>query len=134
MDCLCIDQSTGAPWGCYAYNISGADGTALGSGNQNTIDIVAGCAEAGTAARLCSDLDLNGYSDWYLPSKDELYKLYVNQAYIGGVAPYNYWSSSEVDMLNAWKLNFGNGSLVQPVPNMVPVMFVPSGVFNSVKA
>jgi hypothetical protein len=89
------DQSTGAEWGCDGTAISGADGTAYGTGNQNTIDIMNGCATAGIAARLCGDLVLNGYSDWYLPSLDELNKLYINKATIGGFADDNYWSSSE---------------------------------------
>src|ERR1035437_2520691 len=67
------DLSTGTQWGCFTTTISGADGWAIGTGNQNTIDIVNGCTTAGIAAKLCRDLDLGGYSDWYLPSQNELY-------------------------------------------------------------
>jgi hypothetical protein len=103
------NQTAGSPWGCYGA-ITGADGTALGTGNQNTIDILAGCADAGIAARICGDLDLNGYSDWYLPSIDELNKLYLNRAVIGGFVNTAYWSSSETSPNNAWLLNFVTGA------------------------
>ncbi len=103
------DQSTGAEWGCYAENIPGAEGIALGTGNQNTIDIVTGCSTSGIAARICYDLVLGGYSDWYLPSKDELHKLYLNKVAIGGFAIDYYWSSSEVDVYNAWVQYFDGG-------------------------
>jgi len=106
-----FDQSTGASWGCYGTTISGADGTAIGTGNQNTIDIMNGCSTAGIAARICGDLVLNGYSDWYLPSKDELNKLYLNRTAIGGFAAAFYWSSSEISAWNsAWAQNFSNGN------------------------
>ena len=84
-------------------------GTAVGTGNQNTIDIVTGCADAGTAARICSDLVLNGYSDWYLPSKDELNLLYTNHVAIGGFVVGDYWTSTEVNSTNAWYQGFGDG-------------------------
>jgi hypothetical protein len=98
-----------AAWGCAGTLISGADGTVIGTGNQNTIDIVAGCATAGIAARLCSDLVAGGYSDWYLPSKDELNKLYLNRVAIGGFIASNYWSSSEFSAGNAWQHIFTTG-------------------------
>jgi hypothetical protein len=88
------DQSTGARWGCYAIPIPGTYGTAIGTGAQNTVAIVSGCDSAGIAARICYDLVLNGYNDWYLPSKDELNKLYLNRTAIGGFTGENYWSSS----------------------------------------
>jgi hypothetical protein len=96
------DQGT-AQWGCYGTLISGADGTAIGTGAQNTIDIMNGCSTAGIAARLCGDLVLGGYSDWYLPSIDELNKLYLNRVAIGGFANnYYWWSSTEYDSHGAW--------------------------------
>lgn len=96
------DQSTGAAWGCNGTAISGADGTAIGTGKQNTADIMNGCSTSGIAAKLCDDLTLGGYSDWYLPSKDELKELYNNQTAIGGFATNMYWSSSEADASDAW--------------------------------
>jgi hypothetical protein len=104
------DQSSGFPgdsWGCYGTTISGADSTAIGTGNQNTIDIMNGCATAGIAARICGNLVLNGYNDWYLPSKDELNKLYLNSTAIGGFdSNAVYWSSTEFDLNRAWSQDF----------------------------
>ena len=99
-------------WGCDSKPISGADGTAIGTGNQNTIDIVAGCSGFSFAAKVCADLTEGGYSDWYLPSKDELNKLYLNRTAIGGFSGGVYWSSSEVSSTNAWYQNFSDGSQV----------------------
>ena len=106
-----------APWGCPSTVISGADGSIIGTGCQNTIDIMNSCSTAGIAARLCGDLVLGGYSDWYLPSKDELNKLYINRVAIGGFANDYYWSSSQNcnDMymdeigLYAWWVLFNTG-------------------------
>ncbi len=89
------DQSTGIQWGCYGAP-SVTTSTALGTGAANTAAISTTCG-AGTAARLCDDLVLGGYSDWCLPSRDELEKLYLNQALIGGfsTAMFSYyWSST----------------------------------------
>jgi hypothetical protein len=103
------DQSS-ALWGCAGTPISGADGTAIGTGNQNTIDIMTGCSTLGIAARLCGDLELGGYSDWYLPSRDELNKLYLNKVTIGGFSNGDYWSSSERMMDTAWIQGFLDGT------------------------
>jgi hypothetical protein len=102
------DQGT-AQWGCYGTEISGADGIAIGTGAQNTIDIMNGCNEVGIAARLCGDLVLGGYSDWYLPSIDELNQLFLNRPAIGGFAFNGYWSSTEINNDYAWFQDFFNG-------------------------
>jgi hypothetical protein len=102
------DISTSAQWGCYGIFI-GADGTAIGTGNQNTINITARCSAAGIAARLCADLVEGGYADWFLPSKDELNKLYLNRVAIGGFSNADYWCSMEYNFDIAWLQAFDDG-------------------------
>jgi hypothetical protein len=101
-----------AVWGCYGTLIDGADGVAIGTGAQNTLDILAGCNETGTAAKICADLVLNEKEDWFLPSKDELNaiytKLYLNG--FGGFALNVYWSSTENANGGAWGQGFANGT------------------------
>jgi len=97
-----IPFNPGAEWGCFGTSITGADGIAIGTGAQNTADILAGCATAGIAARLADNYTLNGYNDWFLPSKDELNELNINKVVVGGFSPLNYWSSSEFDGNTAW--------------------------------
>ena len=102
------DQSTGAQWGCYGTTV-GDTAKAIGTGQANTTAIVNGCSTAGIAARICNDLVLNGYSDWYLPSLYELNALYANRTAIGGFSNAVYWSSSAQSANNAWYKNFSNG-------------------------
>jgi hypothetical protein len=84
----------------------------VGTGEQNTIDIEAGCTTPGTAADICANLSLGGYSDWFLPSKDELDLMYENLKVfgVGGFAVTFYWSSSEDSAFSAWAQYFGNGN------------------------
>ena len=103
------DQSTGAQWGCYGTLIGETESN-IGTGNQNTINIEAGCTTAGTAADICANLTLGGYSDWFLPSTDELTQMYLNKAVIGGFASSDYWSSTEFDYYDSWLRDFGIGN------------------------
>lgn len=95
------------------YPPTGATANTLGTGNANTTAIVGIQGIGNYAAKLCYDLVLEGYSDWYLPSKDELGKLYINKSAIGGFSyTAAYWSSSEsiVSADNAWFQHFSDGS------------------------
>ena len=104
--CAPADQGI-VKWGCNGTIISGAHGTGIGTGNQNTISIITDCTTGGIAARICSDLSLNGYTDWFLPSIDELGEMYSNLK-LNGLGDFAttefaaYWSSSEVDGSLAW--------------------------------
>ncbi len=57
----------------------------------------------------CRNLSLNGFNDWYLPSKVELERLYIYRSEIGGFANKPYWSSTEGDNYTAWFQNFTSG-------------------------
>ena len=103
------DQSSGAQWGCSGTIIGGTS-TALGTGQANTTAIVGGCSDTGIAARICDDLVLNGYNDWFLPSMDELNLIYLQRSVIGNFGySIDYWSSSELGELRAWLQYFLNG-------------------------
>jgi uncharacterized protein (TIGR02145 family) len=94
-------------WGCYLTSITGAQGLSIGLGYQNTMAIVnMGC---GDAAQACSNLSLNGYNDWFLPSIYELSAIYYNREFIGGFQNAWYWSSSEFTSVYAWKYDFNQG-------------------------
>ena len=108
------DQSTGMAWSNIRTTLVGTTETAIGTGQANTTAIVGQTVGVVTctsgAAYLCYHLEEGGYSDWYLPSKDELNKLYLNKVTIGGFANAAYWSSSETSATNAWNQNFNNGN------------------------
>jgi hypothetical protein len=92
------DQSTGIRWYNGNNTTTGASGTAIGTGLSNTNAIIAsqGATATSYAAGLARAYAGGGYTDWYLPSKDELNKLYLNRTAIGGFAiGFNYWSSTE---------------------------------------
>jgi hypothetical protein len=90
---VAVDTNTYKLWGCYGTFIGGTQ-IGIGTGATNTAIIVAGCTED-TAAKYCDDLVLNSYSDWYLPSKDEIYEIYIKLIYTNLLTNYNIWSSSE---------------------------------------
>lgn len=105
------DQVINITWSNGGSNVStGATGTALGTGNSNTNTAVNVYGSGSYAAKLCYDLVLNGYSDWYLPSRDEMSKMILNKTAIGGFSSANYWSSTEFSGLNAYYSNFTSGS------------------------
>lgn len=100
-----------AEWGCLKFHPVEDTSMELGSGMANTEAIVTfhnqnfedyyGSRKQcrynnGTvAAKVAYELVLNGYDDWYLPSKDELNILFDNREAIGGFEDADYWSSSE---------------------------------------
>ncbi|MBN1499744.1 MAG: hypothetical protein JW982_06310 [Spirochaetes bacterium] len=99
------DQSTGTAWSTPINNTTGATGTGIGTGKSNTIAIIN--ATSSSAAKNCADYTYRGYNDWFLPSLDEAYCMYLNMvatAYpIGGfVNGVQYWTSTEISNTNSY--------------------------------
>ena len=93
----------------------------VGSGMQNTINIVSACIGAnGTAASTCYDLNYNGYSDWFLPSANELSLMYFNigpgSSFSNNIGNFmtlsntnsKYWSSTITIQNGAYWMDFSS--------------------------
>ena len=94
--------------GSFAWstqNTTGATNPSDGSANMEVIRAIDPDLSHYPAFKACSDMG----SGWYLPSKDELNRLYSNKAAIGGFSDELYWSSTEVSSNNAWRQNFSSG-------------------------
>jgi len=100
---VCAPTDTGwHVWGCMGTNIIGTS-SALGSGQNNTNLILAGCSARPIAASVCADLVLNGFDDWFLPSSQELLLAYtrLRPMNIGNLGPMNYTSTQiNSDLVN----------------------------------
>ena len=114
------DQSSGIRWYNGSYDTTGATGTAIGTGSANTTAIIAvqDATETSYAAGLARAYTGGGHTDWFLPSKDELNKMYLKRGDINTTAVANggsdfstnfYWSSTENGNGFAWVQLFGNG-------------------------
>ncbi len=101
-------------WGLLPFLVGETD-TAIGTGKANTEKIVFELVSGTYAAKECYDLILGltieGYKDWFLPSRDELNLLYENlhQQELGGLSNWHYWSSSEFNDGQAWSQRFIDG-------------------------
>ena len=94
--------------------LAGTFGTAIGTGAQNTVDMDAGCTSG--AGQEAADHVAGGFTDWFLPSRDELNAM-TTYSLVGGfnTATYGfasdgYWSSSQGTADLAWAQYGVNGS------------------------
>ncbi len=118
--CSMEDQSASMVWCDDTSVLNGADGTAIGTGAQNTLDIIAGCS-GNSAALLCSNYLTGTYDDWYLPSIQEIVQMNENLNTLntglsnnGGtaIASDTYWTSTELELgtvSSATTYNFESG-------------------------
>ncbi|GEM_PF-951809 len=117
----------GSTWYWASSNssdVSESSGTAVGTGYDNTRTMMDQSTDKEDlrAGYVCHELvTTDGYSDWFLPSKDELNLMYQNlrlQGIGGFITSMNdssdYWSSSSVfnDSDEAWYMNFGSGTVL----------------------
>jgi uncharacterized repeat protein (TIGR02543 family) len=103
------NQSVSIGWGGYGIGPITDTGTGIGTGRQNTINIVSAVGTGSSyAARICDTLVIGSFSDWFLPSKDELNLMYTNLTLygLGGLAGI-YWCSTDISANFAWLEDFG---------------------------
>ena len=109
--------STERPWCDVNTLITGADGTAIGTGRSNSLAIAGACTTA--AAIDAMAYRGGGQTDWFLPSNDELRALCRwSRSQVGGsgctsgwnwsfppilAGTWHLWSSSQIDATNAWE-------------------------------
>jgi hypothetical protein len=107
------DHSIRIQWHNGSNISTGATATALGTGFANTNTIIAAQGAGSYAASVARNHTGGGYTDWYLPSKDELYKLWLNRSAIGGFLGDWYYSSSEnpgTSPATAWLIGRSSGN------------------------
>jgi hypothetical protein len=111
------DIGQGSPWSSASTTfVCKALGVNLLQGISNTDSIIKyNPSPTITAAAIAKAHRGGNYSDWYLPNKNELNKLYIGRIAIGTTVNGGYWSSSEFDATNsykfhAWYQNFNSGS------------------------
>lgn len=109
------DGGSGIQWYNGNFTTTSAYGTSIGTGQANTTAIINNQGAGSYAAIVCDNYTIGAYSDWFLPSKDELNEMFQNKAAIdatatanGGTAfvSANYWSSTEVETYYAWLQDF----------------------------
>jgi len=103
-----------AQWGAYNQNVAETQ-AGIGFGKRNTqliVERLKQLNENGRAAQLCTNLNFDGFNDWFLPSRDELDLMYKNlkQKGLGGFSNNWYWSSSQGNNIGAWCQYFSDGS------------------------
>ena len=98
-----------------------AQGTTIGSGQGNSTAISSYPCSSGAAVTARAYRG-GGFSDWFLPSEDELNALQAVRVTIGGFESATYWSSTEI-------ASGRSGAFAGPTQEAYPVYF-PTGGSN----
>jgi hypothetical protein len=110
------DLSTYTDWKNNGGFTNIATGTGLGTGLANTNAIISSHGSSATyAAGRARAYDVGGYTDWYLPSRDELYKMHISIGQgannIANMRSETYWSSSQSDSMQAYYMFAQSGNI-----------------------
>ena len=106
------NQAESIFWSTTCVDVTGATGTEIGTGKANTAAIIVAHSSnnefnnAAKAAVACTEGDEN---DWFLPSQDELYEMYMVKYHVG-ISSGFFWSSSQFDSDEACEMNFGSNN------------------------
>jgi len=104
MEAAPTNQATNIKWSNTDVDVTGATGTAIGTGKANTAAIIAahsGDTASNNAAKAAVAYSGGGKNDWFLPSLFELIEMYNASTHLGFWSGY-FWSSSQLDRNFAW--------------------------------
>ncbi|MBX2986254.1 MAG: DUF1566 domain-containing protein [Bdellovibrionaceae bacterium] len=110
--CPGTTDSVTKAWDSGSNGVTGA--TSMTDGKANWTAVSGFTPAHFAAAKYCEDLVYGGYSDWYLPAKDELNFLYGNRVALGGFANALYYSSTESSGTNAHVQHMSTGAVSTP--------------------
>lgn len=108
MEAWTANEAGNHHWKWPTSNNTPGTSTVIGSGYDNTYTAMTGIGHP--AAEVVRNATHGGYSDWFLPSRDELNEMYENLFLegLGGLPVGRYWSSSQFNDQGAWMQYFGD--------------------------
>jgi uncharacterized protein (TIGR02145 family) len=83
--------------------------TSESNGDQNTNQIVSALGSTVSVAKTCNELDAFGYTDWYLPSKNEVELMYIHKDTLNFQWSTPIWTSSETSKDEVWSVDVNTG-------------------------
>jgi hypothetical protein len=118
------DVSNGTGWSNVGNTLIGIGAQSLWNGQENSNAVINQAGHTTSAAQICTDYSYDGFSDWYLPSIDELNLLRNARYFINKIADNDgdpltnpithfdyYWSSTEAKSNTAFVIQFGTGDI-----------------------
>ncbi|MFA5972060.1 MAG: hypothetical protein WC780_06890 [Lentimicrobiaceae bacterium] len=127
------DISTLLPWSNGIKRRTGATNSGINSGAMNTSLIIAAQLSdnpdsTSFAALACANyyVSVNNmmYGGWYLPSKGELYLMYLQKNVLDGFIGRDYWSSTEGDFPTEAYHQYTTSIPLPPAPPLPPLSYV----------
>ncbi|TXK93974.1 hypothetical protein BMR07_14330 [Methylococcaceae bacterium CS1] len=111
---------SGLEWGCHGSKIEDASGVGIGDGEVNSEDLADhACASVSrwggsTISDAVQDYEVNGFKDWYIPSRDDMKHMHtvLTSKGVGNFAQNLYWVSTVSTHTNnrfAWMVSGGRG-------------------------
>jgi hypothetical protein len=110
----CAGSALSKNWnnGTSSSFMTGYNNSNTGKANSAGLAALTGLGAPYAAAVACEALTQDGYSDWYLPSRNELLVVAQNRATIRNFFSAGYWTSTENAGVydNAFYVDFTDGS------------------------
>ncbi|MBN8538178.1 MAG: DUF1566 domain-containing protein [Deltaproteobacteria bacterium] len=110
----CIGSRLPQNWnnGTSNWTTTGYSNSNTGKANSAGLFTSADASSPYAAATICENLNQDGHTDWYLPSKNELNIMYAGKNTIRNfdTSGTYYWSSTENNSFDSWNQRISDGS------------------------